>query len=112
MPTASERELERLLSSINLELKQILPKIADPEIRKVIEKVENISRWKRHEDPQGYDFAFARAKAKAQEQGEPFVVVGNDEQLVVVSRKRLLEEKPFGYTEKDVLYASDTGVSA
>lgn len=110
-------QLERLLGQINAELKQILPTVTDPaftdsDVRKAIQKVERLSRWRRSSapgGPEGYDVAAAKAHAKAKEYGEPFVVAETDDgqSLVVISKARLLEEKPFGLDEKNICYETE-----
>lgn len=107
-------ELERLLGQVNAELQRILPSVQDPaftdsDVRKAIQSAERLSRWKRTllpDDPSGLDYAKTRAEAKAKEHGESFVVVEpvDGSTLVVVSKGRLLRDKPFGLDIKDVVY--------
>lgn len=107
-------ELERILEAINTNLKKVLPAIeenpaADPNTLKILKETEILSRWKRTPlpgDQAGYDYAIARAQIKAKEHGESFVVLEKDagQTVVVVSKSRLLKEKPFGLTEKSIIF--------
>lgn len=106
-------ELERLLATVNSNLNLILPSIeknpdSDPAVLKLLKETENLSRWKRTPvpgHPESYDYAVTRAKMKASLSGEPFVVADDgSSKIVVVSKARLLKEKPFGLTEKNIIF--------
>lgn len=126
-PEEIVRELERILKEINIKLKRILPTViadafADSHVRDVIQEAERLSRWKRTPlpndgprewSPRQGDYAITRANAKAKEYGEPFVVVEKDDGLtiIVISKSRLLSEKPFGLTEKDIIFETDKAIA-
>lgn len=108
--------LESLLARVNSKLKELLPLVEDPsfadsDVRKAIQEVERLSRWKRYPIPggnEGFSIAAGRAKIKAKENREPFVVLERtDGALVVVSKARLLNEKPFGLDEKRIVFETD-----
>lgn len=106
--------LERLLAQVNADLRRIVPLVTDPafvdsDVRDVVVRAEKTSRYATRPlapGQAGYDFAFARAEAKARAEGEDFVVVEKDggDTLVVMPKTRLLKERPFGLGERDVIY--------
>lgn len=101
-------ELERALERVNRELKRLLPKVYDSDVLKALWKIERLSRWRRgffESDLEAIITARERAVLKAKEYGEPFVVVERDNRdLVLMPKKRLLKDKPFGFTLKDVVF--------
>ena len=113
--------LERLLVNVNLELKAILPAVTDPgftdsDVRDSVIRAEKASRYVCYRIPagrEGYDHAFARAEAKAKQNGEVFVVASKEgvETFVIMPKSRLMAEQPFGLGEEDVIYTS-TGAKA
>lgn len=113
-PEEMVTELERLLAQVNTALRAILPSVTDTaftdsDVRKAVQEAERVSRWTRTKlprDESGYDYAIARAQIKAQVYGESFVVAekGDDLTLLVVSKARLLKEKPFGLGENEIVY--------
>ncbi len=105
-------EIEKVLGRVNAGLREILPKVKDPEILKALTDLERDSRWKRQGIDDGQfpmDFAIARARTKAAEYGEPVVVFEALEgsKLVIMTRQRFQQEKPFGARDKDVVFATD-----
>src|SRR4029077_15899512 len=114
-PDETLKELEKILKEINLNLKSILPTVTDPELKKAIQKTEFLSRWKRtsyeNEGPREWtprdsEYAIARANMMAKEHGEPFVIAEKDDgtTTLIVSKSRLLKEKPFGLLESNIIY--------
>ncbi len=106
-------ELERILRDVNGNLKKVVSsiedgKLSDPEVLKLLKETENLSRWKRTpvpDHPESYDYAVKRAQMKASLSGEPFVVADDgSSKIVVISKARLLKEKPFGLTEKNIIF--------
>jgi hypothetical protein len=108
--------LERLLATVNTELKRIIPLVTSPaffdsDVRKSVIKSEKLSRWSRYHVPPGsdaYALAFARAELKAQAECEAFVVVEKDgvDSLIIMPKARLIEERPFGSSEDDIIYTA------
>jgi len=103
-------ELEKLLAQVNTDLKAILPVVMEPTftdsaVRKAVQEAERMSRWKRC-DPDGsaYDYAVSRADIRAKTEGEPFVVADDGVTLIIMSKARLVKERPFGLTAKQVVY--------
>lgn len=107
-------QLELLIGQVNVRLKRILPAVMDPaftdsDVRNAVLAAERLSRWKRSalaDGREGYDFAVSRATVKAKEYGEPFVVAEKPDGMtvVVVSKARFLNEKPFGLDRKHVVF--------
>ena len=112
-------ELERILEQVNTKLKEILPDVKKPSfidsdvrIRKAVHEAERLSRWKRgyfESDVDGLKYAIEKAKLKAKEYGEPFIVAADEARLVLVPKARFLKDKPFGLGPKDVVF--ETGKS-
>lgn len=108
--------LERLLAKVNADLKRIVPLVTDPafvdsDVRDAVVRAEKLSRWAvipLAAGQEGFAFAFARAKMKAEAEGKAFVVIEKDggDTLVVMPRDRLLEERPFGLGEENVIYTA------
>lgn len=107
-PEETVLELEKILERVSGMLKAILPSVKDPDVRKALKEAELMSRWKRGTVPAGepgYQYAITRAKIRAKEHAEPFVVAEKaDGTLVVIKKARLLSEKPYGLTEKEIVY--------
>lgn len=108
------KELERTLQGVNSKLGKILPAVTDPEfshadVRQAVVEAEKQSRWNTTPlpgDPEGYDFAVARAQLRAKEQGEPFVVAQDEDgsTVLVMPKSRFQKEHPFDLSDKDVIY--------
>lgn len=103
-------ELERILEQVNAELRRILPHsktYADAKTVKAIQSAERLSRWKRgffESDVAGLQYAIAKAKLKAEEYGETFIVAADDVRLLLVPKARFLKDKPFGLSPKDIVF--------
>lgn len=103
-------ELERILERVNAVLKGILPHsktYADAKTVKAIQEAERLSRWKRgffESDVGGLQYAIAKAKLKAEEYGEPFVVAADDVRMLLVPKARFLKDKPSGLGPKNVVF--------
>lgn len=105
-------ELEHMLERVNAELKKILPHITNSDLRKALQKVERLSRFRRgffETDSGGLEYATNKAKLKAQEYGEPFVVAVKEGAMVLIPKSRLLKDRPFGLTLKDVVFEAGVG---
>jgi hypothetical protein len=110
--------LKQLLSRIGLELRTIMPTVTgsftDPDVRDAIVRAEKLSRYAESfvgAGREGLLVAFARADRKADVQSECFVVAGSKAgtgPLVVISKARFLEERPFGFGRKDIIYTTDS----
>ena len=87
------QELRRILARVNEGLKHVLTDIKDPKIRAAVERLEKSSRWKRTCFPTGeesFTFAIERAKMRAKDEGEPFVIAqrGPTQRLVLIAKRR------------------------
>ncbi len=108
-------ELEKVLAQVNAKLRELLPKVSDPGMKSAIVEIERMSRWNRAPyDPswgsdKALEYCIARARKKAAEYGEPTVVfkVLDGDKIVISTRKRFEQDRPFGATDKDILFATD-----
>ncbi len=106
------QELRRILVRINEGLKQVLTVVKDPKIRAAVERLEKLSRWEKTRFPTGqesFTFAIERAKMRAKDEGEPFVIAqrGPTQRLVLIAKRRFYEEHPFGLQGEHVIYDTD-----
>ncbi len=104
------QELKNILIRINTGLKELLKVVKDPTARFALEHLEGLSRWKETALPNNYEavtFAIARAKKRAKEEGEAFVVAQSKDQLVLVAKRRFHKEHPFDLQVTDVIYDTE-----
>lgn len=106
------QELSRILIRVNDGLKHVLTVVKDPKIRADVERLEKLSRHKRTRFSTGqetFTFAIERAKIRAKEEGEPFVIAQRDptHRLVLIAKRRFYEEHPFELQGEHVIYDTD-----
>lgn len=117
MPSATDDKLaivEGLLARVNEGLKGLAghAKASQSPLLQPLLELERLSRWRCTPLPQAeteaVQLAIARARAKASEYGEPVVVVRalGGEKLVVMTRARFVEERPFGAADDDVVHVA------
>lgn len=108
MRSSVEKELVRILKKVNALLRREIPTISDPRLKKKIQEAERYSRFRHFgtmDHSVSLSVAITRAKRKAKEYGEPVVVVDDGgARMIVLTKARLLEDKPFGLGQKHIVY--------